>query len=179
MKILDIPALLAAVVNVYGVRVGHALPSPCEQMAAVLRGVLTVHRHDVYRWDPVNAKAVPVEADELRLAEFAICASCGRIEREFFWCPTVRQMFAELCELDELSELPPSGWPDSNDLAEAVERARAAYPTPVATAVIRSLTEAGFAGEYRTELLDAVLATTPSVPAQVIAIDRAASRGRA
>jgi len=175
MKIMDIPALLTALVSVYGVRAGHVLPSACEQMAAVLRGVLVVHHHDLYRWDAANAQALPITADELHLAEFALCASCGRIDREFFWCPTMRAMFGELCELDDPR---PAIWPQWNDMAEAIERARAAYPPPVATAVIRSLTDVAFSAEFRTLLLDAILASTASVPARVIAIDHA-TRGRA
>lgn len=175
MKIIDIPMLLSALVDVYGPRAGHSVISPCEQLAAVVSGVIAVHHHDIYRWDAGTASAVQVQPDQLHLAEFAICASCGRIEREFFWCPTLRQAFADLCSLDDAR---PAQWPQWDDLAEALQRARHAYPPPVTTAVIRALTDPAFGVQFRSLLMDAVLASTASIPAQVISIDRAV-RGKA
>lgn len=177
MKIVDIPFLVRAVTDVYGPLAEEAddqdqphIPTACELLASMVRGTLEVHRHDLYRWE--NAQAVPVE--DVHSAEFAICANCGTIERDFFWCWTVRSLFSSMAAADDAK---PGAWQGRHDLGEAINRARATYPGPVASAVVLALNNPAHSTEYRTGLLDAVIGSTPSLPAQVISIDRTV-RGR-
>jgi hypothetical protein len=168
MKIVDIPFLVRAITDVYGPLVEAAddlhqthVPTAAELLAGMVRGTLEVHAHDLLRWDREQAQAVEVAT--VAEAEFAICKACGTIEREYFWCWTIRQLFVTLTSADEAK---PEAWQGWQDMAEAINRARAAYPGPVASAVIRALNDPSSSVEFRTGLLDAVITCTPAVTAR-------------
>lgn len=170
MKIIDIPALVRALADVYGPAAeGPDVNSPHTLLAAMLAEVLDVHRHDLMRWDADKARAIDV--DDVAEAEFAICQSCGRIDREYFWCWTMRQLYVALASATDQPDQPET-WKGWHDMGEAIRRARAAYPAPVATAVIRALNNPAFTLGYRTSLLDAVITCTQAVPEQPIPAER-------
>ncbi len=161
MKILDIPELVRSLVDVSLATTENIGATAHELLAVMVRDVLDVHRHTLLRWDKSQARAIDTDVAG---ADFAICASCGSIEREFFWCPTVRQLYVSLCETyDAPATAGAELW---HDMAEAIRRARAAYPPPVATAVIRALNNHAYSASFRTNLLDAVITCTQAVPVQ-------------
>lgn len=170
MKIIDVPLLVRAVADAYGHIPGETgnpdtRDTPRELLAAMVCEVLDVHQHDLYRWDSAQARAIAVT--DVGLAEFAICVSCGRIDREYFWCWTMRQLYVALVNTtDSGPSTTTEVWQGWHDMAEAIQRARAAYPPAVATAVIRALNNPTFSLAYRNSLLDAVITCTQAVPAQ-------------
>ena len=166
MKTTNIPLLVRSLTDVYAPAADdHATieETAHEVLAAMVRAVLDVHEHELYGWDSGNARAIPT--DELHEAVFAVCKMCGSIQREFFWCATVRQLYVTLADACDL-EARPGVWRGWNDMAEAIKRARAAYPGPVATAVVRALNNPAYSLVYRDNLLDAVITCTQAVPAQ-------------
>lgn len=169
MKTVDIPLLIRSLTDVYLPEPASldAGDTPHELLAAMVRAVLDVHQHDLYSWDSANARAI--ETTDVTTATFAICRMCGSIEREYFWCWTVRQLYVTLANAydPELAPDPAAGvWQGWRDMAEAVQRARAAYPAPVAAAVIRALNNPAYSLTFRTNLLDSVITCTQPVPAQ-------------
>jgi len=176
VKIIDIPLVVRSLAEVYGPLTDEAgdqrqqlAPTAPQLLAAMVLGVLEVHQHDLYRWDRDRDGGQAVPVDDLQTAEFAVCVSCGTIEREYFWCWTVRQLYVALVSTDETT---PEAWQGWQDMAEAINRARAAYPPSVASAVIRSLNNPAYTVASRTNLLDTILACTPAVPAQVVSAER-------
>lgn len=164
MKVLDIPALVRSLTDVFSPTNDNAGGTTPKLLALMVRDVLDVHRHTLLRWDKSQARAIDTDVAG---ADFAICASCGSIEREFFWCPTIRQLYVTLCDAYEPPAAADAGlWQGWRDMADAVNRARAAYPPPVATAVIRALNNTAYSGTFRTNLLDAVITCTQAVPVQ-------------
>lgn len=167
MKVIDIPLLVRSLTEVYGpLAEGADVGSPHVLLAAMVAEVLDVHQHDLMRWDA--ARACAVDVDDVAQAEFTICRSCGRIDREYFWCWTMRQLYVALANATDQPARPETTWQGWHDMAEAIQRARAAYPAPVATAVIRALNNPAFSLGYRTSLLDAVITCTQAVPAQAV-----------
>jgi hypothetical protein len=176
VKIIDIPALIGSLADVYGPTGDNAEMStidvgetPHELLAAMVRSVLDVHRHDLFVWDSSNARAI--DTTDVGRAEFAICAACGMVQREYFWCWTIRGLYVTLTNAFDPDPDPVPGadtavWQGWRDMAEAIKRARAAYPGPVATAVVRALNNPAYSLAYRTNLLDALLTCTQAVPAQ-------------
>jgi hypothetical protein len=169
MKTVDIPLLVRSLTDVYAPEPAalDAGDTPHMLLAAMVRAVLDVHHHDLFSWDSANARAI--ETTDVTAAEFAICRTCGSIEREYFWCWTVRQLYVTLDNAYDPEPAPGTQagtWQGWRDMAEAVQRARAAYPAPVATAVIRALNNPSYSLTFRTNLLDSVITCTQAVPVQ-------------
>lgn len=165
MKIINIPGLVRSLTEVYAPTGDRATveQTPHEVLAAMVAAVLDVHQHQLYSWDSSNARAI--ETEDLHEAVFASCGMCGVIQREYFWCATVRQLYVTLADACEL-QARPGVWRGWRDMGQAIRQARSSFPAPVATAVVRALNNPAYSVAYRDNLLDAVITCTPAVPEQ-------------
>lgn len=169
MKITNIPLLLASLADSYDAYVAYVavaegiartpVASGPAQLAAMVRAVLDLHEHRLWkRRVPDQPGAGFVPTTDMADAELAECKACGEVDADLFWCKHIRAMFAAMCDV-EGQTVDAAEWPD---LAEAVRRARREFEAPVASAVVRSLTNASYSSASRIELATAVLAGTPT-----------------
>lgn len=167
MKITNVPLLLGAIADVHDSYVDAVegattkpAPSGPAQLAAIVRTVLDLHQHRLWkRRDSDNKPGIAfVVTDDLAAAESAECRVCGDIDPELFWCRHVRLMFAALCDV-EGHAVEAGDWPD---LTAAIHTARRSFERPIANAIVRSITNPTHSSASRIELANAVLCSTPS-----------------
>lgn len=162
MKITNIPELLGLVAGIHSTSVdelpsGTYRPSAAAQLAGMVTTVLEMHEHTFWYRKPGKLAGFAV-TEQFERAEYADCKTCGGLDAGVFWCPTVRQMFATYCELDQRLTDSTVEWPS---LADAIHAAQQHYERPIANAIIRQITNPAAAPAVRAELADAVLASTP------------------
>jgi hypothetical protein len=165
VKSTNIPVLLSAIADSYSnatdeTEQGKLVPSGAAELAAVVRSQLEIHRHLLWRRDTRQPAGWEITTDPAQ-AEVAECSCCGEIDRDLFWCRHLRAMFAAVCSVDVGLPQQAPEWPN---LTEAIRVARRAYEGPVASAVIRSITNPAYPAESRILLAECVLASTPRTP---------------